>query len=411
MADFFRNKLVTGHAFHSATKVAALGILHAHPLLEPHVAYAEGLPYLREYIASLLWVDSTAFSVAAMRSLPAEARTSLCAIFGLTRTPANAEAQSQRIWHFVVAKRAQVASRASTQAGGTPVPAGLIRQRALAQAQAALPTTAAASESLPAAAATPSATAAAAGPGRTVLPGVASSIPTSSGAGGAAAAAGPAATGSAVPGAYGPIVPQQRGPIAGAGGAAQAQGGPSAYGPIVPQQGGPIAGAGGAAQAQGGLQAQQPAGAGGAAQAQGVPQGLQPAVASPLDSMVTSAQALIIAGLPLAAALALVQALQVPTQVGDSDDTVRRKLTIAVWAAETLRSPLDFRGLPTSVRTPALGYLGVDATWAEPLQDAFLNPDFSYDTVSAGPMVSRPGAKPRAAIWCPDGLSRAHAAD
>ena len=89
--------------------------------------------------------------------------------------------------------------------------------------------------------------------------------------------------------------------------------------------------------------------------------------------MVAPAQVLIIAGLPRAAALALVQAAQVPTQVGDSDDTVRHKLTIAVWAAETLRSPLDFRsGLRTSVRTPALDCLGVDATWAEPLQDAFL---------------------------------------
>jgi hypothetical protein len=89
--------------------------------------------------------------------------------------------------------------------------------------------------------------------------------------------------------------------------------------------------------------------------------------------MVAPAQVLIIAGLPRAAALALVQAAQVPTQAGDSDDTVRHKLTIAVWAAETLRSPLDSRsGLRTSVRTPALDYLGVDATWAEPLQDAFL---------------------------------------
>ena len=61
MADFFRNKLVAGHAFHSATKVAALGILHAHPLLEPRAVYVEGVPYLREYIASLLWIDSTAF--------------------------------------------------------------------------------------------------------------------------------------------------------------------------------------------------------------------------------------------------------------------------------------------------------------------------------------------------------------
>ena len=97
MADFFRNKLVAGHAFHSATKVAALGTLRAHPLLEPHAAYTEGLPYLREYIASLLWVDSTAFSVAAMRSLPAEARASLCAMFGLTRTPINAASQAHRV--------------------------------------------------------------------------------------------------------------------------------------------------------------------------------------------------------------------------------------------------------------------------------------------------------------------------
>ncbi len=166
-----------------------------------------------------------------------------------------------------------------------------------------------------------------------MLPGVAASILTSSGAGGAAAAAGLAAVGPAVPSANIPIRM------------------------IVSQQEGPIAGAVGAAQAQGGPQAQQTAGA------------------SPLGSMVAPAQVLIIAGLPRAAALALVQAVQVPTQVGDSDDTVRRKLTIAVWAAETLRSPLDFRGgLRTSVRTPALDYLGVDATWAEPLQDAFLTP-------------------------------------
>ena len=99
MADFFRNKLVAGHAFHSATKVAALGTLHAHPLLEPHATYTEGLPYLREYIASLLWVDSTAFSVAAMRSLPAEARASLCAMFGLTRTPMNARLYRKKLKH------------------------------------------------------------------------------------------------------------------------------------------------------------------------------------------------------------------------------------------------------------------------------------------------------------------------
>ena len=69
MADFFRNKLVAGHAFHSATKVAAVETLRAHPLLEPHATYTEGLSYLREYIASLLWVDSTAFSRGRLRHL------------------------------------------------------------------------------------------------------------------------------------------------------------------------------------------------------------------------------------------------------------------------------------------------------------------------------------------------------
>lgn len=67
-----------------------------------------------------------------------------------------------------------------------------------------------------------------------MLPGVAASILTSSGAGGAAAAAGLAAVGPAVPGANIPIrmiVSQQEGPIAGAGGAAQAQGGPQAQQP------------------------------------------------------------------------------------------------------------------------------------------------------------------------------------
>ena len=134
MAGFFKNKLAAGHAFRSATKVAALGIMHAHPLLEPRAVYVEGVPYLREYTASLLWIDSTAFSVVAMRSLPAEARASLCAMFGLVRTPANAGAQSQRTWNSVVTKREPVASRASTQAGGTPVSTVGAGQSAPAQA-------------------------------------------------------------------------------------------------------------------------------------------------------------------------------------------------------------------------------------------------------------------------------------
>jgi hypothetical protein len=83
MAEFFRNKLVAGHAFHSVTKVAALGILHVHPLLEPRAVCVEGVLYLREYILlRYCGLTQSHFSVAAMRSLPAEARASLCAMFG-----------------------------------------------------------------------------------------------------------------------------------------------------------------------------------------------------------------------------------------------------------------------------------------------------------------------------------------
>ena len=52
-----QEKLVAGHAFHSVTKVAALGILHVHPLLEPRAVYAEGVLYLREYIYCFVTVD------------------------------------------------------------------------------------------------------------------------------------------------------------------------------------------------------------------------------------------------------------------------------------------------------------------------------------------------------------------
>jgi hypothetical protein len=266
MADFFRNKLVTGHAFHSATKVAALGILHAHPLLEPHAIYTEGLAYLREYIASLLWVDSTAFSVAAMRSLPAEARASLCAMFGLTRTPINAASQADRIWHFVGTKRAQIASRASTQTGGTAAPAGGTGQGAPAQAQpgtapnlaaaphagtaallssaaaAPVPATAApavgtihfaaaGASALPAAATTSSAASAAAVSTRFVWPAATSAASGPDGAGGAAATAGHVAAGPAAPGAHGSAAPPQAGQLAGTGGAAPPQGGPQAQQP------------------------------------------------------------------------------------------------------------------------------------------------------------------------------------
>ena len=313
-----------------------------------------------------------------MRSLPAEARASLCAMFGLTRTPINAAAQADRIWHFVGTKRAQIASRAGTQIGGTTVPAGGTMQGAPAQAQpGTVPNFAAAPQAGTAAL---SSSAAAAASSSTATPAVATTHPAASGASAGPMAAPTSSVAAAAvvptrfvwpPGSLGPGGAGAATSTAGQGATGPAASGP--HGPIAPLQAGQIAGTGGAAPPHGGLQAHQPAGAGGAAQAQGVPQAQQLAVASPLDSMITPAQVLAIAGLPFAAALALVQAAQIPTQVGDSDGVIRGKLTVAVWAAETLRSPLDFRGgLRTSVRTPALDYLGVDATWAEPLQDAFL---------------------------------------
>ncbi len=63
--------MMAGHAIQSSSRATMLGILHSHALLEPAASYAEGVSYLREYGASLLWIDSTVFSVAAMLSMPA----------------------------------------------------------------------------------------------------------------------------------------------------------------------------------------------------------------------------------------------------------------------------------------------------------------------------------------------------
>ncbi len=51
----------------------------------------------------------------------------LCALFGLAKTPTNSDAQAHRIMYFVQAKRAQSASRASTQvrSGARPRPRAL----------------------------------------------------------------------------------------------------------------------------------------------------------------------------------------------------------------------------------------------------------------------------------------------
>ncbi len=99
--------------------------------------------------------------------------------------------------------------------------------------------------------------------------------------------------------------------------------------------------------------------------------------ASPLDALISPAQRLLIAGLSALEARALVQAAQVQLHAQDSDIVVQYKLGLATWAAEAARPAEDFRALPAAVRTVAMGYLGVDTAWAEPLQNAFLASAFT----------------------------------
>jgi hypothetical protein len=117
MADFIRNKSVQGHGIHAASKSALQGILQSNPLLERTSQHMGTFAVLKELCAALLWADAPFFSVEAMKSILAEARATLCAMFGLNRTPINADAQSHRIMNFVLTKRAQSASRSSTQVG------------------------------------------------------------------------------------------------------------------------------------------------------------------------------------------------------------------------------------------------------------------------------------------------------
>jgi hypothetical protein len=107
-----------------------MGILQSSPLLECASQPAGTLAVLKEYSAALLWVDAPLFLVAALKNLPADARATLCALFGLLRTQLNPDALAHRITNFVQAKRAQNASRTSTQGGSGVAPATQAAQAA-----------------------------------------------------------------------------------------------------------------------------------------------------------------------------------------------------------------------------------------------------------------------------------------
>ncbi len=61
-----------------------------------------------------------------------------------------------------------------------------------------------------------------------------------------------------------------------------------------------------------------------------------------------------------------------PVLAGDLDDEMRRKLLVAVWAAEAPRVAGDLQGLLDHAKLPAMTALGIEPTWAVALQDNFM---------------------------------------
>ncbi len=123
MSDFFQHtsKLVRNHAIlsSSSSKATLLNILRAHPLLSPtyRLSGTSSLAEHKDFCAALLWVDASAFSAAAIKSLPADARERLCRLFGLTLMPNNSNAQAARIMHYVRTALAAASLQATTQVG------------------------------------------------------------------------------------------------------------------------------------------------------------------------------------------------------------------------------------------------------------------------------------------------------
>ena len=83
--------------------------------------------------------------------------------------------------------------------------------------------------------------------------------------------------------------------------------------------------------------------------------------------LVTPSQKRIVADLPWRNVREAAQASGIPTSSADDDWTVRDKLLIAAWAAETVRTSAHVRALASDVQHCVLAALGAEPTWAPPL--------------------------------------------
>ena len=86
-----------------------------------------------------------------------------------------------------------------------------------------------------------------------------------------------------------------------------------------------------------------------------------------VHGFVTPSQKRIVADLPWRNVREAAQASGIPTSSADDDWTVRDKLLIAAWAAETVRTSAHVRALASDVQHCVLAALGAEPTWAPPL--------------------------------------------
>jgi hypothetical protein len=115
--------------------------------------------------------------------------------------------------------------------------------------------------------------------------------------------------------------------------------------------------------------------------------------ALPTD-LVTPAQFAIVAAMDPTIVRQLVRAAQIPVLSADSDDEVRRKLLVAVWAAEAPHVAGDLRGMPDHARLPAMTALGFEPIWAVALQDSFMLTTFQLCRSSSLGTGSAPESEP-----------------
>ena len=349
MTKTFLDRLVAGHFITRATKAEALDFLQKHSLLMPTYSYSGTVAMLREFCAALLWVDGPASSLSAAKQLSPDERTTLCKVFGLPVLPAAVAAQSARIMHYVATKKTANAAAASSRARASMQAAG----------------------------------GAAAGSGSATAAGGASTAPAGAGGGGVASAAGLAqASGALVQsttqaGSAGNSMTSSASGTGGASVSAAAATAAAATTSAATAAGTTaVAAAGGGVQLGGGGQAGAVLGSGGVAP-------------SPLPAdLVTPAQLALVAAMDPTIARQLVRAAQMPLLATDSDDEVRRKLLVAVWAAEAPRVAADLRSLPDHAKLPAMTALGLDPTWAVALQDSFMLTMFQL--CRSAPWVANP---------------------